>query len=481
MNLAYLSSACVTFAAQIATMDLNALTAISPIDGRYRRHTAPLAPLLSEWGLMAHRVEVEVEYFLALVAIPLPQLVDFPQAQVEPLREVYRAFSESDALRIKAFESTTNHDVKAVEYFIKDCMRELGLEAFSEFIHFGLTSQDVNNTAIPLSMKRATEQVLRPLLQAVRDQLAAQAKEWAAIPMLARTHGQTASPVTLGKEWAVFVERLDHQLALFDAVPYAAKFGGATGGFNAHHVAYPEVDWIAFGNQFVEQNLGLTRSQTTTQIEHYDYLAAWCDALRRVHTVLLDLDRDVWTYISFDYFKQRIKEGEVGSSAMPHKVNPIDFENSEGNLGVANALLTHFAEKLPISRLQRDLTDSTVLRNLGVPVGHSIIALRSLEKGLGKLLLNRDRLAADLESNWAIVAEGIQTVLRREGYPQPYEALKALTRTHGVIDAAAIANFIEGLDVPKAIQIELKKITPSSYIGRSVDLANLALQTNRKR
>jgi adenylosuccinate lyase len=299
--------------------------------------------------------------------------------------------------------------------------------------------------------------------------------------MLARTHGQTASPVTLGKEWAVFVERLDHQLALFDAVPYAAKFGGATGGFNAHHVAYPEVDWIAFGNQFVEQNLGLTRSQTTTQIEHYDYLAAWCDALRRVHTVLLDLDRDVWTYISFDYFKQRIKEGEVGSSAMPHKVNPIDFENSEGNLGVANALLTHFAEKLPISRLQRDLTDSTVLRNLGVPVGHSIIALRSLEKGLGKLLLNRDRLAADLESNWAIVAEGIQTVLRREGYPQPYEALKALTRTHGVIDAAAIANFIEGLDVPKAIQIELKKITPSSYIGRSVDLANLALQTNRKR
>ena len=459
-------------------MELSALTALSPVDGRYRRHTASLAPLLSEWGLMAHRVEVEVEYFLALVNLPLPQLTAFPADQHEPMRALYRDFTEADAERIKELERTTNHDVKAVEYFIKERMAEAGLAAFSEFVHFGLTSQDVNNTAIPLSLKRATEQVVRPLMGEVRNQLAAQAAEWKDIPMLARTHGQTASPVTLGKEWAVFVERLDAQLAALDAVPYAAKFGGATGGFNAHHVAYPEIDWVAFGNRFVEEVLGLKRSRTTTQIEHYDHLAAWCDALRRVHTILLDLDRDVWTYISMDYFKQRIKAGEVGSSAMPHKVNPIDFENSEGNLGVANALLGHFAEKLPVSRLQRDLTDSTVLRNLGVPLGHSVIALRSLEKGLGKLLLNREKLAADLEANWAIVAEGIQTVLRREGYPQPYEALKALTRTHGVIDAAAIAEFIGGLEVSDAVKAELRAITPATYIGRSVSIAEAALQAH---
>ena len=457
-------------------MELSALTALSPVDGRYRRHTADLAPLLSEWGLMAHRVEVEVEYFLALVNLPLPQLAAFPADQHEPMRAIYRDFTEADAERIKELERTTNHDVKAVEYFIKERMADAGLAAFSEFVHFGLTSQDVNNTAIPLSLKRATEQVVRPLMGEVRGQLAAQAAEWKDIPMLARTHGQTASPVTLGKEWAVFVERLDAQLAALDAVPYAAKFGGATGGFNAHHVAYPEVDWVAFGNRFVEEVLGLKRSRTTTQIEHYDHLAAWCDALRRVHTILLDLDRDVWTYISMDYFKQRIKAGEVGSSAMPHKVNPIDFENSEGNLGVANALLGHFAEKLPVSRLQRDLTDSTVLRNLGVPLGHSVIALRSLEKGLGKLLLNREKLAADLEANWAIVAEGIQTVLRREGYPQPYEALKALTRTHGVIDAPAIAEFIARLDVTEAVKAELRAITPATYIGRSASIAEAALQ-----
>ena len=459
-------------------MELSVLTALSPVDGRYRRHTASLAPLLSEWGLMAHRVEVEVEYFLALVNLPLPQLASFPADQHEPMRAVYRDFTEADAERIKELERTTNHDVKAVEYFIKERMADAGLAAFSEFVHFGLTSQDVNNTAIPLSLKRATEQVVRPLMGEVRNQLAAQAAEWKDIPMLARTHGQTASPVTLGKEWAVFVERLDAQLAALDAVPYAAKFGGATGGFNAHHVAYPEIDWVAFGNRFVEEVLGLKRSRTTTQIEHYDHLAAWCDALRRVHTILLDLDRDVWTYISMDYFKQRIKAGEVGSSAMPHKVNPIDFENSEGNLGVANALLGHFAEKLPVSRLQRDLTDSTVLRNLGVPLGHSVIALRSLEKGLGKLLLNREKLAADLEANWAIVAEGIQTVLRREGYPQPYEALKALTRTHGVIDAPAIAEFIGGLDVSEAVKTELRAITPATYIGRSASIAEAALQAH---
>lgn len=457
-------------------MELTALTALSPVDGRYRRHTATLAPLLSEWGLMAHRVEVEVEYFLALVNLPLPQLAAFPADQHEAMRSMYRAFSEADAARIKEWERTTNHDVKAVEYFIKERMAASGLSAFSEFVHFGLTSQDVNNTAIPLSLKRATERVLRPLLDAIRQQLAAQAAAWKDIPMLARTHGQTASPVTLGKEWAVFVERLDAQLATLDAIPYAAKFGGATGGFNAHHVAYPATDWVEFGNRFVEGVLGLHRSRTTTQIEHYDHLAAWCDALRRIHTILIDLDRDVWTYISMDYFKQRITEGEVGSSAMPHKVNPIDFENSEGNFGVANALLGHFAEKLPISRLQRDLTDSTVLRNLGVPLGHSVIALRSLEKGLGKLLLNREKLAADLEANWAIVAEGIQTVLRREGYPQPYEALKALTRTHTEINAAAIAEFIAGLAVSDGIKDELRAITPSTYIGRSAHIAEAALE-----
>ena len=441
------------------------LDAISPVDGRYRRHTASLAPWMSEMGLIHHRVEVEVEYFLALVAMPLPQLADFPSDKVEAFRDVHRKFSAEDAQWIKDKERVTNHDVKAVEYFVKEAMETLGVGAWKEFVHFGLTSQDVNNTAVPLSLKRATEQALLPLLDGTIEDLARFAVEWKDVPMLARTHGQAASPVTLGKEFQVFVDRLRGQRDALANATYAAKFGGATGQFNAHHVAYPEVDWPAFGQHFVEVTLGLTRTPVTTQIEPYDHLAAWCDALRRVHTILMDLDKDIWTYISMDYFKQKIVAGEVGSSAMPHKVNPIDFENSEGNLGVANALLAHFAEKLPISRLQRDLTDSTVLRNLGVPMGHSLIAMNATRKGLSKLVLNEAKLSADLEANWAIVAEAIQTILRREAYPEPYEALKALTRTHGAITPAVMSEFIDGLNVGDAVKAELRGITPSNYLG----------------
>ena len=445
--------------------DSATLNAISPIDGRYRRHTDPLAAYFSEAGLIQYRVRVEIEYLIALHGVGLPQLPALSDAQVEGLRAIYVGFGEADAQAVKDIEKTTNHDVKAVEYFIKDKLPALGLEDRSEFVHFGLTSQDVNNTAIPLSMMEATADVLLPMLQEAREDLNALAEEWKDVPMLARTHGQPASPVTLGKELSVFVERIDHAVAQFEAVPFAAKFGGATGGFNAHHVAYPETDWHAFADRFVSEELGLHRSHPTTQIEHYDYLAAWCHALERIHTILIDLDRDIWHYISLDYFKQRVVEGEVGSSAMPHKVNPIDFENSEGNLGVANALLAHLAAKLPISRLQRDLTDSTVLRNIGVPVGHSVIALKSLRKGLGKLVLNEARIAADLEAQWAVVAEAIQTILRREGVEKPYELLKALTRGKAGIDAASIAEFIGGLPVSDTVKAQLAAITPHNYIG----------------
>lgn len=441
------------------------LFAISPVDGRYARHTKPLAPYFSEAGLIQYRVRIEVEYFVALHELGLPQLPALTETQVEGLRQVYIGFGGEEAQAVKDIEKTTNHDVKAVEYFIKDRLPELGLEDRAEFIHFGLTSQDINNTAIPLSMAEATADVILPALQAVRDDLAGLAESWKEVPMLARTHGQPASPVMLGKEFAVFVERLDHAIAQFEAVPFAAKFGGATGGFNAHHVAYPEVDWHGFAETFVGEELGLHRSHPTTQIEHYDYMAAWCDALQRIHTILMDLDKDVWHYISLDYFKQKVVAGEVGSSAMPHKVNPIDFENSEGNLGVANALLAHMARKLPISRLQRDLTDSTVLRNIGVPVGHSLIALNALRKGMGKLVLNAPKLQADLEAQWAVVAEAIQTVLRREGVEKPYELLKALTRGNAGIDASSIADFIAGLPVGDAIKAELAAITPHNYTG----------------
>lgn len=422
---------------------------------------------------MKHRVEVEVEYFISLTQIPLPQLRSFDASRTEELREVYRSFSEGDAQRIKDLERVTNHDVKAVEYFLKEKLEGLGLDAFGEFVHFGLTSQDINNTAIPLSLKRACHEVLIPMFHEIRSHMMAQAIEWQAIPMLSRTHGQPASPVTLGKEWAVFVNRLDIQLKQLESAVYSAKFGGATGQFNAHLVAYPDVDWGAFANDFVERTLGLTRSRITTQIDHYDHLAGWADNLRRIHTVLIDFSRDVWTYISMDYFKQKIKEGEIGSSAMPHKVNPIDFENAEGNMGVANAMLGHFSEKLPISRLQRDLTDSTVLRNLSVPMAHSLIALHSLGKGLTKLVLHSDRIQADLEGNWAIVAEGIQTILRREGFPKPYEALKELTRGKEKIDAAAMAQFIDGLSVSESVRTELKRLTPHNYIGQSISMVDL--------
>ena len=453
-------------------MPLSKLNAISPVDGRYRRHTEPLAPLLSEWGLIRHRVEVEIRYFIDLVELPLPQLNDFPSDKKESLATLYEGFTEENASRIKEIESITNHDVKAVEYWIKEEMEKMGLGKWSEFVHFGLTSQDVNNTAIPLSLKRATEDVYLPILDEVISTLKDLASDWKAVPMLAKTHGQAASPVTLGKEIMVFVDRLQIQRDAVANSVYAAKFGGATGGFNAHKVAYPDVDWISFGNSFVEANLGLHRSKVTTQIEHYDHLAAWCDALCRAHTVMIDLDRDIWTYISLDYFKQKIVKGEVGSSAMPHKVNPIDFENSEGNFGVANAMLQHFAEKLPISRMQRDLTDSTVLRNVGVPLGHAIIALRSLQNGLGKLLLNESALEAAIEANWAVVSEGVQTILRREGYPKPYEALKALTRQNTAITEESIQAFIQTLDVSEEIKQELHRLSPSNYIGLSAQLVD---------
>lgn len=446
-------------------MSLNELNAISPIDGRYRSKAAALAPYFSEEALIRYRVLVEIEYFIALCEIPLPQLSDFDVAAFKALREVYENFSASDALAIKEIEKVTNHDVKAVEYFIKKKFDALGLQAFKEFIHFGLTSQDINNTAIPLSIKEAMDQVYIPQYLEVLNKIEALAKEWEAIPMLARTHGQPASPTRLGKEIDVFAIRLKEQFRLLEDVPYAAKFGGATGNFNAHQVAYPDLDWKDFGRKFVQEKLGLHHSFPTTQIEHYDHMAALFDGLKRINTIIMDLDRDFWTYVSMDYFKQKIKAGEVGSSAMPHKVNPIDFENSEGNLGIANAIFEHLSGKLPISRLQRDLTDSTVLRNVGVPFGHTLIAFQSTLKGLDKLLLNAEKFEEDLENNWAVVAEAIQTILRREAYPDPYEALKGLTRTNEKITQRSISNFIDSLEVSEKIKTELKRITPSNYTG----------------
>jgi adenylosuccinate lyase len=446
-------------------MNLTSLTAISPVDGRYRRNTSELAGYFSEFGLIRYRVLVEVEYFIALCELPLPQLAAVPPYQFAELRAIYEQFTEEDALRIKETEKTTNHDVKAVEYFIKEKFDNLGLSQFKEFIHFGLTSQDVNNTAIPLSLREADDKVLMPLYQHLHQTLVELAQCWKDIPMLAHTHGQPASPTRLGKEIMVFAERLDAQLAQVRQVPFSAKFGGATGNFNAHHIAYPAINWPEFGNRFVQEVLGLRRSQYTTQIEHYDNLAAYFDGLKRLNTILIDFSRDVWQYVSMGYFKQKIKAGEVGSSAMPHKVNPIDFENAEGNLGIANAVLEHLSAKLPISRLQRDLTDSTVLRNVGVPLAHILIALKSLERGIGKLELNEAALRHHLEENWAVVAEGIQTVLRREGYPQPYEALKDLTRKNEKITEQTISSFIDTLQVSEQVKAELKKITPYTYTG----------------
>ena len=442
------------------------LTALSPLDGRYQRQTAPLSPYFSELALMRYRVQVEVEYFIALCRVPLPQLAGVPAEVFPALRGLYEQFGEAEAQAIKAHEAVTNHDVKAVEYYLRDAFTKLGLGGYLEFIHFGLTSQDVNNTAIPLSLKEAMADVLLPRFTAVASQLSTLADGWAQIPMLARTHGQPASPTRLGKELHVFVARLHGQLALLQQVPYSAKFGGATGGFNAHFVAYPAIDWHGFADGFVNDTLGLSRAFPTTQIEPYDNLAAFCDGWKRLNTILLDLCRDVWQYISLGYFKQTLKAGEVGSSAMPHKVNPIDFENAEGNLGVANALLEHFAAKLPISRLQRDLTDSTVLRNLGVPLGHVLIALGAIARGLGKLALDERALAHDLDQNWAVLAEPIQTILRRENYPDPYNALKQLTRTGEAISAATITDFVEGLEVPESVKAELRALTPSGYVGR---------------
>ncbi|SHI70345.1 adenylosuccinate lyase [Aquimarina spongiae] len=441
------------------------LQAISPIDGRYASKTNALSAFFSEEALIKYRVLVEIEYFIALCELPLPQLKDVDTKLFDKLREIYTTFSSEDALAIKDIEKVTNHDVKAVEYFIKEQFDALGLQEYKEFIHFGLTSQDVNNTAIPLSIKEAMSNVYIPQYFEVLEKLKSLVNEWAAVPMLARTHGQPASPTRLGKEFQVYVTRLEAQFDLLKDIPSAAKFGGATGNYNAHKVAYPDIDWKAFGTDFVQEKLGLHHSFPTTQIEHYDHMAALFDGLKRINTILLDLDRDVWTYVSMDYFKQKIKKGEVGSSAMPHKVNPIDFENSEGNLGIANALFEHLAAKLPVSRLQRDLTDSTVLRNVGVPFGHTIIAFQATLKGLNKLLLNEEKFAEDLENNWAVVAEAIQTILRREGYPNPYEALKGLTRTNEAINQNSIASFIDTLEVSDAIKSELKQVTPANYTG----------------
>ncbi len=446
-------------------MSLNELNAISPVDGRYRSKTEALAPFFSEEALIKYRVRVEIEYFIALCEIPLPQLSGFEPSKFDALRDIYNNFSTEDALVIKDIEKVTNHDVKAVEYFIKQKFDSLKLQTFKEFIHFGLTSQDINNTAIPLSIKEAVNQVYVPQYLQLLNKLTALSKEWEAIPMLARTHGQPASPTRLGKEINVFAVRLEEQFNLLNDIPSAAKFGGATGNYNAHRVAYPNIDWKAFGQKFVQEKLGLYHSFPTTQIEHYDHMAALFDNLKRINNIVLDLNRDFWTYVSMDYFKQKIKEGEVGSSAMPHKVNPIDFENSEGNLGIANAIFEHLSAKLPVSRLQRDLTDSTVLRNVGVPFAHTLIAFQSTLKGLNKLLLNLGKFEDDLENNWAVVAEAIQTILRREGYPNPYEALKGLTRTNEKINQKSIADFIDTLEVSDAIKKELKVITPSNYTG----------------
>lgn len=444
---------------------LTKLSAISPVDGRYRNTTEKLAEYFSEAALIKYRVLVEIEYFIALCELPLPQLKGFDKTLYEALRSIYTNFNEADAQQIKDIEKITNHDVKAVEYFIKEKFDKLNLTSQKEFIHFGLTSQDINNTAIPYSVKDAMDECLLPVLKEVVAKLSAYASEWSTVPMLARTHGQPASPTLLGKEIQVFVVRLENQIAQLNAIPYSAKFGGATGNLNAHHVAYPQIDWLTFANNFVNKSLELSRSFPTTQIEHYDNFAAFCDALKRINNILIGLDRDLWMYISMNYFKQKIKEGEIGSSAMPHKVNPIDFENSEGNLGVANALFEHFSAKLPISRLQRDLTDSTVLRNVGIPLAHSLIAYKSLLKGLDKLILNKETLENDLENNWAVVAEALQTVLRREGYPKPYEALKELTRTNTHVTKESISSFIDTLKVNDEIKMELKKISPSNYTG----------------
>lgn len=447
-------------------MELDLLTAISPIDGRYRGKTEPLAAYFSEYALIRYRVRVEIEYFITLCEIPLPQLSGFDHALFSRLRDIYRLFDEQGAQRVKDIEKVTNHDVKAVEYFIKEEFDKIGgLEAYKEFIHFGLTSQDINNTSVPLSIKEALEEVFCPLLEELIAQLQQYADEWRDVPMLAKTHGQPASPTRLGKEIMVFVYRLNEQLATLKSCKFTAKFGGATGNYNAHHVAYPLIDWRAFGDKFVSEKLGLQREQYTTQISNYDHLGAIFDAVRRINTVIIDLDRDFWMYISMDYFKQKIKAGEVGSSAMPHKVNPIDYENSEGNLGMANAILQFLAQKLPVSRLQRDLTDSTVLRNVGVPLGHSIIAIQSTLKGLRKLILNEDKLRRDLDDTWAVVAEAIQTILRREAYPHPYEALKALTRTNGKMTETTIREFIDGLQVSDGVKAELRAITPANYTG----------------
>lgn len=446
-------------------MPLSPLNAISPIDGRYRSKVSELAPFFSEEALIKYRVLVEIEYFMALCNIPLPQLEGIDRSVFNDLKAIYIHFSSEDALAIKKIENVTNHDVKAVEYFIKEKFDALGLSQYKEFIHFGLTSQDINNTAIPLSIKDAIEAVYIPEFTLLLNKLKDLSNAWANIPMLARTHGQPASPTRLGKEISVFVARLEAQFEVLKTIPNAAKFGGATGNFNAHHVAYPNIDWKTFGSNFVKQKLGLHHSFPTTQIEHYDHMAGLFDALKRINTILIDLDRDIWTYVSMDYFKQKIKAGEVGSSAMPHKVNPIDFENSEGNLGIANAIFEHLSAKLPVSRMQRDLTDSTVLRNVGVPFGHTLIGFKATVKGLDKLVLNESKFTEDLENNWAVVAEAIQTILRREGYPNPYEALKGLTRTNTKINSTSIANFIDTLEVSNTIKEELKRITPSNYTG----------------
>lgn len=446
-------------------MQLNSLTAISPIDGRYFTTTQPLAPYFSEYGLMQYRIRVEVEYFIALCEHPLPQLSSFPQEKLKSLRSLYQNFNEKAAAEIKAIEKTTNHDVKAIEYYLKKEFDSIGLSSFKEFIHFGLTSQDINNTATPLLLKEFLAQEFLPSLNSLTHKLQSRANEWNTVAMLARTHGQPASPTRLGKEIQVFIERLKKQLELFQTIPHAAKFGGATGNFNAHHVAYPEIDWIRFSNNFVSKYLGLVRSHPTTQIEHYDNLAAQFDNLKRINTILVDFSRDVWQYVAMNYFKQKIKEGEVGSSAMPHKVNPIDFENAEGNLGIANALFEHLSAKLPISRLQRDLTDSTVLRNIGIPLAHSYLAFQSLSKGIDKLELNKEAIDNDLEDNWAVVAEAIQTILRKEGYPNPYEALKSLTRKNEKINHKDIQWFIESLEIKPELKKKLEGITPYNYTG----------------
>jgi adenylosuccinate lyase len=447
---------------------VSSLTAISPVDGRYRKNTAALANYFSEYALIRYRVQVEIEYIIALTDLSLPQIGRFSEAQKAAVRSVYQRFQPEDAQAIKDIEAVTNHDVKAVEYYLRDIFDKLDLSGWKEFIHFGLTSQDINNTALPLSLKDAVQKVFFPELNQLTDALKTRADQWQAIPMLARTHGQPASPTLLGKEILVFIERIEGQIRLLNQIPFCAKFGGATGNFNAHHVAWPNIDWPAFADRLIQGALGLTRTRITTQIEPYDHLAAFCDGIKRINTILIDMSRDMWAYISLNYFRQEIRAREVGSSTMPHKVNPIDFENAEGNLGVANAIFEHLSAKLPISRFQRDLTDSTVTRNIGVPIAHTLIGIKSLVRGLNRLMVNELAITRDLENNWAVVAEGIQTVLRRENYPDPYEALKQLTRTHAEINREAIRSFIESLDVSDAVKDELNRITPQTYVGKVI-------------